>query len=175
MFPIIILVSIFKKVLRKRSFQIFLFFLVVLSLGVIGFYILEGKSWFESLYWAVVTVATIGYGDIIPTTQAGKILAMIMAFFGIGLFATIVTFMANHFLNLSIRKVFGLENCRWKNHVIICGWNEGVESAIEELLLIPDIKIAIIKPPTIGPIEEKENLTVISDDPTREEALKKLE
>lgn len=171
--PLTILVSMFRKVLRKRSFQIFIFFLVILFLGVVGFYVLEGKDWFESLYWAVVTVATIGYGDIIPTTQAGKILAMVMAFFGIGLFATIVTFMANHFLNLSIRKVFGLEKCHWKNHVIICGWNEGVESTVEELLMIQNIKIAIIKPPTAGPIEERENLTVISDDPTREEALKK--
>lgn len=168
-----ILVSTFKKLLRKHSFQALSLFSTTLLLGVVGFHVLEGRGWFESLYWAMVTIATIGYGDIVPTTQGGKVLAMIMAFLGIGLFATMVTFMTNHFLNSTMRRLFGLESCRWKNHVIICGWNESVESAINELLSTPGVKVAVVRPPTVGSIEGRENLTVVPDDPMREEALRK--
>lgn len=60
--------------------------------GVI-FYALEHdvnphvKSIFDGIWWAVVTLTTIGYGDVYPITFAGRLLAMILAFIGIGLVA----------------------------------------------------------------------------------------
>lgn len=44
-------------------------------------------NFFDALYWAVVTLATIGYGDIVPVTELGRVLTMISAVVGIAVFA----------------------------------------------------------------------------------------
>jgi len=52
-------------------------------------------SLFDSFWWAMVTVTTIGYGDIYPVTTAGRIVAMILMLVGIGTLGVILTTIAN--------------------------------------------------------------------------------
>lgn len=75
--------------------KIAIFMLVVLSLVIILgsiMYLVEGKrngftSIPESIYWAIVTITTVGYGDISPATPLGKFIASIMMFIGYGIIA----------------------------------------------------------------------------------------
>jgi hypothetical protein len=64
--------------------------LIVLSctllLGIVGSMALEGLSFVDALYFTVVTVATVGYGDIHPQTDAGKLLAVLLIVTGVGTF-----------------------------------------------------------------------------------------
>ena len=46
----------------------------------------EGLSWFDSVYFAMVSISTIGYGDIVPQTNPGKIVAMVYSITGVPLF-----------------------------------------------------------------------------------------
>jgi voltage-gated potassium channel len=70
-----------------RRLMIFAAILVaVLAIGTISFSLIEGLSLFNAFYFTLVTVATVGYGDIHPITTAGKILAMIIIVFGVGTF-----------------------------------------------------------------------------------------
>lgn len=66
------------------------FFAVILSgvlgAGTAGTMLLEGRSFVDSLYFTVVTVATVGYGDIIPQTAPGKVLAIGLIVVGVGTF-----------------------------------------------------------------------------------------
>lgn len=59
----------------------------------------EGKDFSDALWWSIVTVTTVGYGDISPTTGAGRVMAVILMIFGIGLISmltgTITSFFAN--------------------------------------------------------------------------------
>ena len=67
--------------------EVFLAVLVVLLLtGVFGFMASEGLSFLDALYFTVVTISTVGYGDIHPTTIGGKILAFILIVVGVGTF-----------------------------------------------------------------------------------------
>jgi len=68
--------------------RIFLIILIsVLIAGTIGFVILEGISPSDALYFTVVTIATVGYGDITPVTTAGKILAAVLIITGVASFS----------------------------------------------------------------------------------------
>ena len=49
----------------------------------------------DALWWAVVTIATVGYGDYYPVTAAGRIIAIFMMLSGIGIFATFVSMLAH--------------------------------------------------------------------------------
>jgi len=55
-------------------------------------------SMMDALYWAVITVTTVGYGDIVPVTPEGRVVAMVLVFAGIGVisFATSIIVMAFH-------------------------------------------------------------------------------
>ncbi|RYZ30829.1 MAG: ion transporter, partial [Chitinophagaceae bacterium] len=75
--------------------KIFIFMLVVLSVVIILgsiMYLVEGtKNGFnsipESIYWAIVTITTVGYGDIAPVTPLGKFIASLIMFIGYGIIA----------------------------------------------------------------------------------------
>lgn len=73
---------------RLRVFV--LVFLGVLSLGTVGFMAAEGLSFGDALYFSIVTVATVGYGDIHPATQAGKVLTIFLIIMGVGTFLGVV-------------------------------------------------------------------------------------
>ena len=66
-----------------------LLFTVMLT-GTLGFMKLEGLSLSDAIYFSVVTVTTVGYGDIIPKTGAGKFLAMVLIIAGVGTFLGVV-------------------------------------------------------------------------------------
>lgn len=52
----------------------------------------------DAAWWSVVTVATVGYGDLVPVTPTGRVLAVVLMIVGIGLFATFAGAIANVFV-----------------------------------------------------------------------------
>lgn len=77
--------------LKRVRLLLLLLPLVILVIGTAGFMLLEKLSFTDALYFTIVTVSTVGYGDIHPTTTAGKIFGIVIIIFGIGTFLTIVT------------------------------------------------------------------------------------
>mgnify|MGYP003617259005 CR=1 len=76
---------------RKQLFIISIIFLLSWLLGTIAIHRVEighplGASYFNSLYFTVITTATIGFGDLVPMTVAGKVITMIYAIFYVPLF-----------------------------------------------------------------------------------------
>ena len=76
---------------RKISIFLFTVVILVIILGSIMYSIEGGSGNFstipKSIYWAVVTLTTVGYGDIVPTTSFGQFIASIIMLFGYGIIA----------------------------------------------------------------------------------------
>ena len=83
---------------RLRTIFIGLFF-VIIFFGFI-FYITEPtvESIGDGFYWALVTVTTVGYGDITPATPSGKLIASFLILLGLGLIATITAIVSAKFI-----------------------------------------------------------------------------
>jgi len=75
-------------VLRVRVLLVV--FLGIIVLGTIGFSLIEDRPLQDALYFTIVTVATVGYGDIHPATQAGRAFAVVLIVLGVGTFLGVV-------------------------------------------------------------------------------------
>jgi len=69
----------------KDSRPIFYWAIAVLVIGTLFYHWLEGWSYLDSLYFCVISLATIGYGDLTPTTPAAKIFTIIYVVNGIAI------------------------------------------------------------------------------------------
>ncbi|WP_400260020.1 potassium channel family protein [Candidatus Methanomassiliicoccus intestinalis] len=59
----------------------------------------------DALWWSIVTIATVGYGDFYPVTLGGRLTAVVMMTAGIGIFATLTGYLANRYLTQNTSKV----------------------------------------------------------------------
>jgi voltage-gated potassium channel len=73
---------------RLKIFLIIFFTLIII--GTFGFMLIEKKSFIDSAYFVVVTMATVGYGDIHPITLPGKIFTIILVIMGVGTFLGVI-------------------------------------------------------------------------------------
>ena len=69
---------------KKLIFAIVVFLALVFG-GAYAYSCFEGWRYLDALYFTIVTVTTIGYGDFVPLTDVGKIFTMFFSFFGIGM------------------------------------------------------------------------------------------
>lgn len=66
-------------------------------IGTLGIAITEQKSLFDALWWTIVTITTVGYGDISPVTSVGRVIAILLMIFGIGFISTLTSTLTNYF------------------------------------------------------------------------------
>jgi voltage-gated potassium channel len=68
---------------HKYLWKSVLIFIIIVILGSCAYTYLEGWSMLDSIYFVVITLTTIGYGDLIPLTSLGKLFTIFFSFFGI--------------------------------------------------------------------------------------------
>lgn len=86
-------------IFRKRGLGYIVMLTLLVALGVGGvFAIVEGSAMTDGFWWAIVTVTTVGYGDMFPVTAAGRAAATVLMLLGIGLVAVITAAVAAHFV-----------------------------------------------------------------------------
>ena len=89
----------------------------------------------DAIYWAVVTIATVGYGDVVPNSAVAKLLALVIILSGPALLSLLTASVASMLVQKKIREGEGLETIKDRDHLIICGWNENGDKVIDILLL----------------------------------------
>jgi voltage-gated potassium channel len=90
--------------IRLRLKISLIIFLTVMVLGSISFMIAEGRSFLDAFYFVIVTVATVGYGDIHPVTPTGKISAIFIIVLGVGSFLGVIANTTEMMLSRKIRQ-----------------------------------------------------------------------
>lgn len=95
----------------------------------------SGLSHFDqALWWSVVTSTTVGYGDLFPTSNPGRIVAVLLPMFmGIGLGAAFITHIASVLIEGRDRKMHGEKNYTGRNHVLVVGYTDETGQLIDEI------------------------------------------
>ena len=93
----------------------------------------EFKAMGDAIWWVLVTMTTVGYGDKVPMTTGGRVIGIIIMFFGLALLSSFTATISSFFIAKKIKEGQGLEEIKLKNHLIICGWNFNAEQILTRL------------------------------------------
>jgi len=110
---------------NKRKW-IILYFVVLAAVGSIGFYIIGGNqwSWIDSLFMTIITLSTVGYGEVHTLTGSGKIWSILIIIFGVSGIGAFIRTLNEEFIQLALsRKNTMMKTIsKLKNHYVICGY-----------------------------------------------------
>ncbi len=88
----------------------------------------------DGIWWAVVTVSTVGYGDVVPTSPAGRLLGIVLILFGVVTFSLLTATLAKAVLNLAFEETAReLEREEVKHELLILQRLAEMQTQIEHL------------------------------------------
>lgn len=125
---------IFVLIRRDKIHKVALIIFAVIFVGSVAFTCFEKKINFtDALWWSIVTITTVGYGDISPTTIGGRIVGMWVMLLGIGFLSLFTAAVASVFIENKFMENKGMKSTCFLNHFIICGWNFRGKDIVAEL------------------------------------------
>ena len=132
---------------------------VFAGVGTLGFMWVEGLAPFEAFYLTIVTLATIGYGDIVPVTRGGRLFAILLVVGGGGTALYLVAAVAQLVVEGQLREFWGRSAMERRmeqlaGHIVMCGFGRFGRVVAAELRA------------------HGEEMVVIDNDPTREAELR---
>jgi len=112
---------------------------IIFTIGVAGFMLFEKFSLLDAIWLTVITLATIGYGDIVAHSPAGRIFTILLIVLGLGAVAYGLQATAGFFLSPGVRDLRQRRRTqhhidKLKNHFIICGAGKLVDETVKTLL-----------------------------------------
>ena len=148
----------------------------IIAFGTCGYYFVEQMPLFESFYMTIITISTVGYAEIIPLSQSGRALTVIIIILGITVGAYTIGLLVRAVVEGELakiveRRIVQKQISSLKNHFIVCGFGRIGRIMCRELAK-DNIDFVVIEqdPATIEDIEMQRYL-YIEMDATSEEAL----
>lgn len=149
---------------------------LILLGGSIGYMVIEGWPFTEALYMTVITLSTVGYGEVRALSSTGRIFTMVLIVTGVGVVFYLAGSLIRFMVEGRIREILGRRKLEkkiraQKEHHIICGYGR-VGSAVSETLLSKGLDIVVVErdPDRVSKLHEM-NLLHVEGDATDEENL----
>jgi voltage-gated potassium channel len=167
------------KHFRNELILAVLLFLLLLLTGTLGYHWSQNYPWVDALYMTVITVTTVGFGEVYPLDEGGKLLTIFLILTSIVIYAYIITVITEYVVGENIIKkliVRRMENKikKLQNHVIIAGYGRTGKQAVNKLKNYNRrvVVIDMIKPENDRLIDF-ENVYFIEGDATKDDVLQK--
>lgn len=109
----------------------------------------------DAIWYSIVTLTTVGYGDFYPVTTTGRIIGYIFLFLSLGFYAVLIGQISSIMNTVQQNRKLGMHGTKFSNHVVIIGWNDFSKAVIDQLVAAGR-QIAIIT-------KEKDNVDIIHE------------
>ncbi len=151
---------------------------LLVALGTAGYVVIEGWSILDSLYMTVITLSTIGYGEVNPVSQIGRIFTLILIVMGVGFFLYVIGNVVQFLVEGRIRLVLGRHKLdkqisQLNNHYIVCGYGR-MGRAFCRYLIQKGLKFVVLeKNADRIPVMNTDHILYLAGEATIEENLLK--
>ena len=115
----------------QRFLSDFVKLIMLVVFGTIGFMIVEGWSPLDSLFMTVITLTTVGYGEVHPLDTNGKIYAIVLILIGAGVVLYILGDMVELFIELNLGRSMKYKIVKLSDHQIVCGYGRTGQEVCE--------------------------------------------
>jgi voltage-gated potassium channel len=131
----------------------------------------------QALWWSIVTSTTVGYGDLFPASNSGKIVAVVLPIFmGIGLGAAFITHVASSLIERRDKKMHGEKEYKGNNHILVVGLADETEQLIGQIQqdeTYSDHDVVLIDDVSRHPFSDLDNVFFVKGRPETLYALSK--
>ncbi|MCF6310779.1 MAG: ion transporter [Sulfurimonas sp.] len=139
-------IQTFTSVIAAKKFEfltLLIFASIIIFVSSVLIYVMEGNNpdspidtLFEAVYWSIVTISTVGYGDITPTTEAGRFVAMFVIVAGIAVFSFTTSLIVTAFTEKldEIKDIKMIDDVsKLKEFYLICGYSSVAKEVAKKL------------------------------------------
>jgi len=175
------------SVLATKKFEFFtlaIFASIVIFVSSVLIYVMEANNptspvntLFDAVYWSIVTISTVGYGDVTPITSEGRVVAMIVITAGIAVLAFTTSLVVSAFTEKldEIREVKTVEDITKLKHLyLVCGYEKVAQDVVKKLIKRHNSVIILDDDAARVEAAKKDGFTALNYDPGKVESYKKL-
>jgi voltage-gated potassium channel len=162
---------------RKALLKAVLLLIAVILTGIFGYMIIEGASFLDSLFMVIITVTTIGYGEVFPLGTGGEIFTIFLIIAGVGTVGYTLVSGVEFMVENSLTGIMGRRKMRKEieqmlGHYILCGYGRVGQHIADDLKDAGANFVVIERDPVAAEKAEELGFLVIKADATADETLK---
>lgn len=164
------------KLFSKIYYALGLLILIITG-STVSYKVIEGWSWLDSFYQTIITVSTVGFGEVHPLTDNGKLYTAFLIITSFGTFAYAISSITSYIVTGDYRKYFKDYKTMKKiehlnNHIIVCGYGRVGKKTIETLRAHKESFIVLeTDPKIIEKFREDGKIPYIQGNATEDETL----
>lgn len=161
---------------KRKIVTIVILFVLLLAVGIIGYGVLLDIPLIDALYMTIITISTVGYGEVKLMTNEAKLFSIIIIFWGVGIVGYSFTTLMVNILEGKIKDMWRdkrMDNAiaKLKDHYILCGDGQTGETIIEQFIKRKQKFVVIEKDETKYKSLTAQNILAIFGDATDEKIL----
>lgn len=165
-------------VYKTKLYVSIIFFISVVLIGVTGYTILSETNFIDSLYMTIITMTTVGFGEIHPLNDHEKIFTIFLILISIVVYAYSVTALSEYLVNGNLLQLLKLRKVQkkiqhLKNHTIVCGYGRNGKQAVIKLNNFKMPCVVIEKDKSLIEELERANILYVEGDATQDESIQK--
>ena len=128
-----------KKIFQSKIYVAVLLLLAVFIAGVFGYKFISEYSWIDAFYMTVITITTVGFGEVVPLDDVDKLFTSVLILSSIFILAYAISVITEYMLsknnigNLREKRIHKIIDSM-KDHVIVCGYGRNGKQAVEKLI-----------------------------------------
>lgn len=152
--------------------------LIIITVGSLGYYFIEGWSFCECLYMTVITITTVGFGELYPLSTAGRLFTMLLIIVGVGTVAVAVSIMFEAVFQRQMRLFMERRSMQKEidtltDHIVVCGYGRMGRSIAASLINTGRSVVIIESAPDILDELEREGQLCVKGDAADEAVLRR--